>query len=93
MEFDCRTPTEHVQRGSAEITSFLMSRTHLISCRHLHPAEEPRLHDATLQWVHITVPWGGLWVGLCCPWPHLSGPLSPAAHCVGEGRTGEESFS
>lgn len=53
MRFDCRTPTEHVQRGSAEIMSFLVSSTHLIFlkllfyCHQSHPAEEHFLPDAT----------------------------------------------
>lgn len=55
MELDCRTPTEHVQRGSAKIMSFPMSSTHLMFCRQSHPAEERFLHDATPQRVHITV--------------------------------------
>lgn len=55
MRFDCRTPTEHVQRWSAQITSVLMSFTHLISCRHSHPAEEHFLPDATLPCLDIVV--------------------------------------
>lgn len=84
MELDCRTPTEHVQRGSAKIMSFPMSSTHLMFCRQSHPAEERFLHDATPQRVHITVLRGFCLLAFCRSWPHMSGPLWPTTHCVGE---------